>query len=256
MNALSEDQLRSYLKIAEAAAFLAATKIKGRGSDLLTADFIGRRDIKLAADRAAEAVILDYLTAETGMPALSEEAGEVGGAPVNGLRWVVDPLDGTANYSRGIPLFCVSIALECEGEPVLGVIHDLSREETFSGTVGLGARLNGAPISVSRNADPARSIFATGLPARRDFSAESLGDFGRSLARWQKVRLLGSAALSLAYVAAGRCDAYAEQSIMPWDVAAGIALVRAAGGKAHVVKLESGGLNVIAGNVALLEAAF
>lgn len=256
MNALSDDQLRSYLKIAESAALRAADKIKGRDAELLTADSIGRRDIKLAADRAAEAAILDYLAVETGIPVLSEEAGEVGGASGNGLRWVVDPLDGTANYSRGIPFFCVSIALEHDGEPVLGVIHDVTRGETFTGGVGLGAWLDGVSITVARNADPARAVFATGLPARRDFSADSLGEFGRSLARWQKVRLLGSAALSLAYVAAGRCDAYAEQSIMPWDVAAGIALVRAAGGAARVVKLDAGGLDVIAGNAALLEAAF
>ena len=253
---MTGSQWRSYLKVAEAAALRAADKIKGRGADLLAADLIGRRDIKLAADREAEGIILDVLASETGFPALSEEAGEVGGTSTNGMRWVVDPLDGTANYSRGLPFFCVSIALERAGDPVIGVVHDVMRGETFSGAVGFGAWLNGAPISVSNNADPARSVFATGLPARRDFSAESLGEFGRSLGRWQKVRLLGSAALSLAYVAAGRCDAYAEQSIMPWDVAAGISLVRAAGGEARAVKLEAGGLDVIAGNAALLEAAF
>jgi len=254
---VSKDKALSHLATAVKAAACASKILSLRDGDSLAADSVGRRDIKLRADRKSEEVLLYELVSTTGIPAMSEEAGLVGSSHADGLRWVIDPLDGTANYSKGMPFSCVSIALEQNGQAMLGVVHDFARDEVFTGIVGVGAELNGVPISVSNVATSERAIFATGLPARRDYSADALAEFGRSLARWYKVRLLGSAALSLAYVAAGRCDAYSEQSIMPWDVAAGAAIVRAAGGLVRMTPVEGGeALDVVAANVSLLNYLF
>ena len=187
------------------------------------------RDIKMQADRDAEKSILTHLSA-SGFPVLAEESGAHGDVLGSKPVWVVDPLDGTMNFSREIPFYGVSIALLVAGEPVLGVIHDVTRGETFSGIVGEGCWLNGAPVRVSALTNPAEAILATGLPTFRSHEAASLTNFVHDLRRFKKVRMLGSAALMLAYVAAGRIDAYGEDDIMLWDVAAGLALVRAAGG--------------------------
>jgi len=186
------------------------------------------RDIKLQADRDSEAVILDLL-ATSEHPVLAEESGE-DGVVANDPFWVVDPLDGTLNFSRGVPMNCVSIAL-CRGnEPLLGVVYDFNRGECYAGAAGEGAWLNDSRVSVSETRDRGKAILATGFPVNRDFGSESLTAFIEQVRQFKKVRLFGSAALSLAYVACGRVDAYAEDNIMFWDVAAGAALVKAAGG--------------------------
>ena len=187
------------------------------------------RDIKLQADRDAEARILDILR-PSGLPVLAEESGESGAIPDDSPVWIVDPLDGTMNFKHGIPLCCVSLALSVGGRPVLGVIDDFNRGERFSGVPGAGAWLNGAPMRVSTATDPARAILATGFPTKFDIGGPAFGQFMASARRFKKVRMLGSAALMMTYVAAGRVDAYAEDDIMYWDIAAGAALVEAAGG--------------------------
>ena len=187
------------------------------------------RDIKLAADRESETLIVEHLR-ESGYAILAEEGGELGDVSGDKPVWVVDPLDGTMNFSRGIPLCCVSIALLSGGEPVLGVVHDFNRGETFTGLAEGGAWMNGAPVSVSRVEAADQAILATGLPALRDYSAEALAPLAKQFRRFRKVRMLGSAALMLAYLAAGRVDAYQEDDIQLWDVAAGLALVKGAGG--------------------------
>lgn len=187
------------------------------------------RDIKLKADRDAEAVIIESLS-ESGYGVLAEESGEQGVLEGDAVYWVVDPLDGTANYDRGLPLCCTSIAL-CKGaEPVVGVIYDFLRNECFVGAEGVAATLNGKRISVSTVVRTEKAVLATGLPVNSDFSHENLAKFAERLRRYKKVRMLGTAALMNAYVACGRVDAYHEEGIMFWDVAAGLALVRAAGG--------------------------
>jgi myo-inositol-1(or 4)-monophosphatase len=196
------------------------------------------KDIKLQADRDAEAVILESL-AKTGHPALAEESGAHGLVAGDAPYWVVDPLDGTLNFSRGLPICCVSIAL-CRGdEPVLGVIYDFNRDELFEGIPGEGAWCNGKPIRVSNIRERSRAVLATGFPTRFDLSDDSVMGFVRGVQGFKKVRLLGSAAIMLAYVACGRVDAYSEDRIMLWDVAAGVALTRAAGG--HVSMNEAPG---------------
>jgi len=187
------------------------------------------RDIKLQADRDAEAIILDVLR-ESGHAVLAEESGESGAPEDDAPVWIVDPLDGTMNYKHGIPLCCVSIALSLGGKPVLGVIEDFNRGECFQGIPREGAWLNAGPMRVSGATDAGRAILVTGFPTKFDVHGPGLQQFMDNARRFKKVRMLGSAALMMAYVAAGRVDAYAEDDIMYWDVAAGAALVEAAGG--------------------------
>lgn len=199
----------------------------GRGSAVKSE--LGK-DIKLAADVLAEEIILTKLRAASPHPILSEEAGADAAFAGAGLRWVVDPLDGTFNFSRRLPLCCVSIGL-CDGDrPVLGVIHDFMGGVTYSGLVGEGAWRNGEPMRVSAVSDPAKAALCTGFPAGSDFGRDSLLGFVTQAQTYKKVRLIGSAALSLAFVAAGHVEAYHEDDINFWDVAAGLALVVAAGG--------------------------
>ncbi|MCH7909916.1 MAG: inositol monophosphatase family protein [Candidatus Hydrogenedentes bacterium] len=187
------------------------------------------RDIKLQADRDAEDRILTILS-QSEYPVLAEESGEHGILEDRSPFWIVDPLDGTMNYKHGIPLCCVSIAL-CQGnEPILGVIDDFNRVECLRGVVGEGAWMGDTPIRVSSTTRADRAILATGFPTKGNFGSKSLEAFAGMAQRFKKVRMLGSAALMMAYVARGRVDAYGEDDIMFWDVAAGAALVRAAGG--------------------------
>lgn len=148
-----------------------------------------------------------------------------------GLRWVIDPLDGTTNYAHGFPHFAVSIGVESVGERVVGVIYDPLKDELFSAVRGEGAELNGAPIGVSQTEDLTRGLLATGF-AYNVHRAENapLEIFGRFIRRARAVRRAGSAALDLAYVACGRFDGFWEGDLHPWDVAAGLLIVEEAGG--------------------------
>jgi myo-inositol-1(or 4)-monophosphatase len=187
------------------------------------------KDIKLNADRHAEEIILKKLES-SGLPILTEEAGEQGLLEDKAPFWIVDPLDGTFNYHRGIGLCCVSIALWLGNSPLLGVINDFNNNEVFKGVVGEAAELNGERIRVSAVKDREKAVLATGFPVNRDYSEGSLQDFIGKVHSFKKIRMFGSAAISSAYVACGRLDAYVEDNIMLWDVAAGAALVAAAGG--------------------------
>jgi myo-inositol-1(or 4)-monophosphatase len=188
------------------------------------------RDVKLVADRLSEQLIVRSLREATPYGIVSEESGVQGAISQEAPIWIVDPLDGTLNYGRKLPLYCVSIGLWQGERPILGVIYDVAHAELFSGLVGEGAWSNGQGIHCSQVAVPAQAVLATGFPVNRDFESEPLQRFLRYVQVFKKVRLLGSAALSLAYLAAGRIDAYAEEDIMLWDVAAGVAIVSAAGG--------------------------
>ena len=220
---------RELLSIAKAAA-LAAGKLllDERKTAKKVYKEIGR-DIKLKADFVSERVIIDFLKKRSDFSILSEEKGLIKrGRP--GFTWIVDPLDGSLNYMRGIPLACVSIGLWKDEEPFLGVVYDFNRQELFSGIVGVGAWLNENKILCSSIVTKERSVLCTGFPVGAEFSRKSFLDFSGKIQAYKKIRLLGSAALSLAYVACGRADAYFENGIKFWDVAAGIALVQASGG--------------------------
>lgn len=212
----------------EAGAFLRAHML---GAQTVLLD--EGRDIKIQADRDAEKLILDML-AGTGHPVLAEESGEHGLIDTNSPYWVVDPLDGTMNFARNLPICAVSIALCIGDTPELGVIYDFNRDECFEGSIESGARCNGQAVRVSELRDAAKAILSTGVPSRMSLEGESLDRFVAKLKGFKKVRMIGSAAMSLALVACGRVDIYSEEAIFFWDVAAGVALVRAAGGIAEV----------------------
>jgi myo-inositol-1(or 4)-monophosphatase len=187
------------------------------------------KDIKTRADVEAEAQILRAL-APTGMPVIAEESANAG-RPPDGPHWLVDPLDGTMNFSRGFPMHAVSIGLWDAGKPVLGVIVDIARDALYAGVVGVGAHRDGKPIRVSAVADPGQALLATGFPTGRDYGSDALTTFVGRVQAFKKIRMIGSAAMSLAMVAQGSFDGYHEEDIMLWDVAAGLALVAAAGGR-------------------------
>ena len=147
-------------------------------------------------------------------------------------QWIIDPLDGTTNYAHGFPIYSISIALARKGEVILGVIYDPTREELFSAAKGYGARLNGKKIHVSSTQNLSQSLLATGFPYDLRESRENNFDHFHNFAlRAQAVRRAGSAALDLAYVAAGRFDGFWEMKLGPWDMAAGNLLVKEAGGQ-------------------------
>jgi len=219
----------NWLRLAIRAAREAGTLLLTSGTGKVTHI---DRDIKLEADRRAEKIILDILTKDSTFAILAEESGFRAGTQLtDSLRWIIDPLDGSSNFQRQIPLCCVSVALWRGLEPVLGVIYDFNRDELFSGIVGEGAELNQSKIQVSGTTETSQATLCTGFPVSTDFSPVALSKSIDLVRQYKKVRLFGSAALSLAYVAVGRVDAYREQDIRLWDVAAGLALVQAAGGK-------------------------
>jgi len=188
-------------------------------------DFVSRADI------AAETALRDALLGERpNYGWLGEETDEIAGKDPT-RRWIVDPLDGTTNYLHGLPHWAISIALEHKGEIVAGVIYDAAKDEMFTAEKGGGAFLNDTRLRVSDRHRMIESIFGTGLPfGGRPQLPAILKDLGRVLPASAGVRRMGAAALDLAYVAAGRYDGYWERGIKPWDVAAGLLIVREAGG--------------------------
>ncbi len=211
-------------------------------------------DLVTEADREAEAAIRSYLLGRHPDHAfLGEEGGAEGGGR---YRWIVDPLDGTVNFAHRFPFYAVSVALERDGELLLGVVLDAVHDELFTAVRGGGARLNGAPIRVSQTAELKRSLLATGFPYDVDRVPEAVEYFRRVLAHGVPVRRPGAAALDLAYVAAGRIDGFWEMKLNPWDVAAGVLLIEEAGGR--VTDLEGrpyalGGRYIVASNGRLHE---
>lgn len=191
------------------------------------------REMKSTADYGLEEIILDCLK-PTGLPILSEEAGELGRFDNDGLRWVVDPLDGTVNFIRKLASCAVSIALYRGDTPVFGVIGEYPSCRLAWGGRSFGAFIEGSPIHVSAVKEKSQAILCTGFPSRFDFHGESTMAFMELAAVYGKVRMLGAASLSLLQVARGAADAYAEQDIMIWDVAAGLALIEGAGGSVSV----------------------
>jgi myo-inositol-1(or 4)-monophosphatase len=217
------------------------------------ADFVSAADI-----RAEQAIFEDLSKARPRFGFVMEEKGEIEGAD-NSNRWVVDPLDGTTNFLHSLPHFAISIALERDRQPIAGVVYNPATDELYWAEKGEGAFLNERRLRVSARSELDSALFATGLPFKgRPGLAQALAEAGRVLEQTAGVRRFGSAALDLAYVAAGRYDAYWERGLNPWDVAAGIVLVREAGGVVSEIdggaKPQSAG-SILASNVDLHEKA-
>ncbi len=159
-------------------------------------------------------------------------AEESGGSGTSEYKWVIDPLDGTTNFLHGLPMFCVTIALEYKGEVVAGVVYDPNLDEMFTAEKGSGAYLNGRRMQVSKTPTLITSLLVTGFPYDIANNPDNaVAHFVNFLMRGQGIRRLGSAALDLSYVAAGRFDGFWEVNLNPWDMAAGMLFVREAGGR-------------------------
>lgn len=218
----------------------------------------GRQDYASEVDSAAEAEIIRELRrAFPDYGILAEESGhmERSGKPT----FVIDPLDGTSNFLRGYPHFCISIAVVEKGEPTHGVIFDPLRNELFTASRGAGAVLNDKKIRIGERKDLTGSLLVTGFPPRERARLQPQLDCLRDLLQSaEDMRRSGSAALDLAYVACGRVDGYFEAGIKPWDIAAGVLLVREAGGRVLNFRGQSDQLldagQVLAGNLKLSEA--
>lgn len=202
-------------------------------TDVLVDSAVGK-DIKLANDRKSEEIIVDILKV-SGIPILSEERGMTEGSRDTTLRWIVDPLDGSANLWKGMKeLTCVSIALWEGNEPLIGVVYRFHMNELYQGVTGEGAYLNDTPIHTSGVAAASEAVLATGFPVKRSYDEESLSRFVKKVQNFKKIRMLGAAAVMGAFVSCGRIDAYQEEDIMLWDIAASTALVKTAGGYTEV----------------------
>lgn len=188
-------------------------------------------DVVTAADKAAERLILDSIHAKYPTHSiLSEESGaDTHDSP---YRWIIDPLDGTTNFSAGLPMFSVSIGLEYCGKMLLGVVYAPYLREMFHAVKGCGAFLNGTPIHPSSTDRLSHAVVATGFPVDKDTSPDcNLDNVARVLPLVRGMRRLGSAAIDLCYVAAGYLDAYWELNLHPWDVAAGSIIIAEAGAR-------------------------
>jgi len=202
------------------------------------------RDISLSTDLLLDKKIHTLIESISSYPILSEEDREqMDFSKQEDYYWILDPLDGTVNYYRSIPVSCISLALWQEQKPIMGIVVDLNRDEVFLAMVEKsdltdkrGAWLNDEPIRVSSVQQREQGVVLTGFPAQSNFKTDNLMRSLSFFQNWQKVRLLGSAALSLAWVSCGRADAFIEEDIHIWDVAAGLALVKAAGGDIHLEK--------------------
>jgi myo-inositol-1(or 4)-monophosphatase len=222
--------LTSEFEVAVAAAKAAGEVLRSGFGQRQEVRYKGEVDLVTEADENAEQKI--KATLQEAFPAyaiLTEESGRLPGQ--GDYRWIVDPLDGTTNYAHGLPLFSVSVALERAGESVLGVVHDPMTQETYAAERGNGATLNGRFIKVSDTEELIQALLATGFPYERDDMSATLDLFGRFAVLTQSMRRLGSAALDMCYVAAGRLDGYYERGIQAWDIAAGSVILEEAGGK-------------------------
>jgi myo-inositol-1(or 4)-monophosphatase len=218
------------------------------GSDLMVNEML-KHDIKLDLDVRSQELITSILLKAFPDHCIKGEEGD-SGSEASDTQWIVDPIDGTVNYFYGIPHFCVSIAAKREGRYIAGVIYDPMQDETWSMEEGGKPMLNGKPIRVSERAQLSDAVVTVGFSKSREALEASFDRFKRISVEVRKTRMLGSAALALAYIACGRLDAYIEEQISEWDIAAGKMLLEAAGGSfsAEPSKTHEGKLFICATN--------
>jgi myo-inositol-1(or 4)-monophosphatase len=226
---LTSEFLDTCLATAENAARLAGQTLRQAFGGELAVDEKKAYDIKLALDRETQEFLEGHILAVYPDHVILGEEGNTGdqSAP---WQWVIDPIDGTVNFFYGIPHFCISIALRHEGRTVLGLIHDPMLGETWTVLDGGPALLNGKPIHVSGRDTLAEAIVTVGFSKSKASLDHGFERYRRIAYEVRKTRLMGSAALAMAYIASGRLDAYIEEQISLWDIAAGHLLVEAAGG--------------------------
>ena len=229
--------LNRCINTAKYAALLAGKfLLNAKGNNLEVLSNAGR-DLKLQLDIDTEKLIKEHISSESSYPILGEETGSNG--DLDGLYWIVDPLDGTSNFLRGIPISCVSIALMQDMEPMLGVIYDFNHDEIYWGHKESKAYIDEKEISVSSLSQKSESTLVTGIPAKTNYSDSEFSEMISNFQAWKKIRMIGSAAMAACYVASGKAETYKEDGIFLWDIAAGAAIVNAAGGLACITNIQA-----------------
>ena len=236
-NFIPMSDLDTWLNIAKSAALSGGQYLLENQGDNLEILLKSGRDIKLQIDTDTEKLIINMINAHSSFAILGEETGlsnELGE-----MYWVVDPLDGTSNYLRNIPISCVSIALMKNLTPILGVIYDFNHDDLYFGHQDSKAFLNNREINVSDHSQKMQSTLVTGIPAKTNYSDDEFKEMIDDFQNWKKVRMIGSAAMASIYVAAGKAETYKENGIFLWDIAAGAAIVNSAGGTASITNFQS-----------------
>ena len=244
---------KKLLQCAIEAALMAGAVLKeGFGTDFKISEKGERNNLVTEYDHKSEKIIIDYIKSKfPDHTFLAEESG-YSGAESSEIRWIIDPLDGTVNYAHSLPIFSVSIAAEFKGKVIAGVVFHPMLGELFTAAEGEGAYLNGKKLNVSSVDDLDGAFLVTGFPYNvKENPGYCLNKFVHIVGQGIPVRRLGSAALDLCYVAAGRFDAFWEINLKAWDVAAGILIIKEAGGKATCFdnsEYTLGGLDMLTSN--------
>ncbi len=220
----------AYMTAARTAARFAGAFLREQFHAVKQVDEALLHDIKLRLDKESQALITSSLLAAFPESSILGEEGDSGSAEAE-YQWIVDPIDGTVNYFYGIPIFCVSIALRHRGQLVLGCVYDPMQQECFEAVAGEQPLLNGAPVSVSARSEMREAVVFIGHGTHDGSGEAGIRRFAHLSRQVRKIRILGSAALTLCYIAAGRFDAYVEGRISLWDFAAARVILEAAGGK-------------------------
>jgi myo-inositol-1(or 4)-monophosphatase len=227
---MTTSSLNPLLSVAEMAAREAGVFIRKSLQNEIVINESHHHDLKIQLDVDTQNLLTERLLGAFPEHALlGEEGGEGSGG--QGYEWIVDPIDGTVNLAYGLPHFCVSIACQFDGDVKVGVVYDPMRDEMFAAMKGGGAILNNQPIRVSQRTQMDEAIMALGFSKNRDSIDKCLELYQYYAVKARKLRAMGSAALDMAYIAAGRMDVYIEQGIKIWDIAAGQLLIEEAGGK-------------------------
>ncbi len=229
--------LRKLLDLAKRSALEAGLFLKSNFNNPHIKTFDDGRDIKLAIDSESENLILNTIRSESNLPILSEESGKTD--DLGEKYWIVDPLDGTSNYFRKIPLCAVSIALMKDKKPLLGVIYDFMNDDLYYAAKSHGSFCNEQKLSVSNITNAKDGTIMTGIPAKSNYTDEEFSAIINLFQSWKKIRMIGSAAIANLFVAIGKADCYEENGTFIWDVAAGAIIVEEAGGFASLSEIKN-----------------
>tara|TARA_B100000214_G_scaffold20144_1_gene13463 strand:+ start:127 stop:876 length:750 start_codon:yes stop_codon:yes gene_type:complete len=226
--------LSNEIKIAKKAARQSGDLLINNKSEYNLRLNINSKDTKLKADIESENLIKTIITNNSSFPILAEESGK-SNDDLGDTFWVIDPLDGSANYNRNIPVCCISIGLVKDMKPILGVIYDFNNDDMYVGdTYSKKSVMNNQIIKTSSITKKEDGILITGLPHDTDYSEQALNNMIDDMQKWQKIRMMGSAAMAACYVASGKVEQYQEKGIYLWDVIAGAAIVESSGGAAKI----------------------
>ena len=235
---MSIDNLDNEIDSAINAIKKAGRLLSNNRDELNNEILISSKDIKLEADIKSETIIKEIIFANSSYPILAEESGK-SKDDLGETFWVIDPLDGTANYNRDIPICCISIGLVHKMKPILGIIFDFNNDDLYVGDCTKNiSTINNKEINVSDIQQKKDAILITGLPHGTDYSNNALNKMIADMQSWKKVRMIGSAAMASCYVAAGKAELYKENGIFFWDIVAGAAIVNSAGGSAEIYNLK------------------